>query len=605
MVSRLALLQSRLAWLRRLRAASRIGLAVCSAAGCFGAALLVIFALDWSFTLGIQERLFVMATAAAMLAWAGRRIFRSLRGSRESQWSVALLVERQQEIDSDLIAALQFDLQKQTTSESAGLSAAVVEYVARAAPQIDVFQSVSATPVLKSLAAASTIWVVVAILALSFPSHAAAFINRLRLGSQSYPSRTQIAQITVGPSVVYSASTGNSLQEVTEAEGAPVEFMVACTGALPSVATVYIHALSGSNSATRVELLPASSDALSSRRGQFVGRLPRLIEDVTYEILAGDARTPPARLRMTPLPIVDLALHVKPPAYAANAKPSPEASGAAHSVLEGSSLALSLHSVNHKPLKSVSISVHRGADVESIPCQPRDEHRLHWSPPATCPALESLQADLKYEVEIVDDEGLTPLSAPRGLVRVRPDAPPTGAIELVHRVVLPAARPVLRFRASDDFGIAGVELLLDVERANGTARDAGDGLALKSSANGQPAGAQTSPPINHAAQTHRYAVLAADAPVTGDQLPMTVTYTLDLAPLDLSPGDRLKLAAEITDYRGQSPGRPGGAKAITESRLIEVSDENGVLSAIRDGDQRTEQQLNDLIRRQLHLGETP
>jgi hypothetical protein len=177
------------------------------------------------------------------------------------------------------------------------------------------------------------------------------------------------------------------------------------------------------------------------------------------------------------------------------------------------------------------------------------------------------------------------------------------ALELVHRVVLPAARPVIKFRAADDFGVASLDLVVDIERAaQGAAETTNDeSVEMDPSA----AAPQIAPPAQAVAEVTRLPLPLAEQPLASEHLPWTSTYALDLSPLALAPGDRLKLVIEATDYRGQEIGSQGGVKSMSEPRLLQIADENGVLAAIREHDQRSEAQLNELIRRQMSIGEQP
>src|SRR5207247_282243 len=105
---------------------------------------------------------------------------------------------------------------------------------------------------------------------------------------------------------------------------------------------------------------------------------------------------------------------------------------------------------------------------------------------------------------------------------------------------------------------------------------------------------------------HRFDVLAGQPPLTGDHLPATGSYSLALSPLALVKGDSLKLTLEATDYRGQNDqGEASGRIAFSDSLVLEVSDEGGVLAAISQADQRSEQQLTEIIKRQLGTGDEP
>src|SRR5690349_20009456 len=84
---------------------------------------------------------------------------------------------------------------------------------------------------------------------------------------------------------------------------------------------------------------------------------------------------------------------------------------------------------------------------------------------------------MRYEIQAIDDDGLAPQTPQRGAIRIKPDQPPTSVAEIVHRVVLPAAEPVVSYRASDDYGISRLALLVEVQRssqATGAVPPAGD-----------------------------------------------------------------------------------------------------------------------------------
>ena len=74
-----------------------------------------------------------------------------------------------------------------------------------------------------------------------------------------------------------------------------------------------------------------------------------------------------------------------------------------------------------------------------------------------------------------------------------------------------------------------------------------------------------------------------------------------MSQLGLEKGDRLKLTVEVLDYRGDQD----GVWASSEPIYLEVSDESGVLAAISETDERSEQRLDDLIRRELGIGDEP
>jgi hypothetical protein len=595
MVSRLSILRSRLARLRRVRGLLRIASGMLALLASVGLALYIVFLTDWVFRLTIVERAVVMTLAAAGVFWAYVRLAHPLLwGRRESEVETALFVQRQHDIDSDLVAALQFADTQRPLLGSAQLAEAVVDYVGRAAPSIDVFQGLSVTQLFRRLAGVMAVLAVAVGLAVAAPGHVAAFANRLLFGAQPYPTRTQIEQIIVGRTVVYSsANDDQQLADVKAPEGQPLRFTVVCAGALPASASVQVEPRGQASSGTRIELKPDSP-----RSNTYSGRLPRLVEDATYRLRVGDAETAAARIQMIPLPMVELQLVERPPAYTGLEKTSLDPAARTASILAGSSIELAIAGTNHKPLKSVFVELQTAAESERIELEPLDPDRLRWSAPDDCPALTDIRSDRRYEVQVVDDDDLAPQVPLRGVIRVRPDLPPSAALELVHRVVLPTARPVVTFRATDDYGIVKAELIVDVERGTASAESAAAADSLAAVEADRSDGPR---PV----ESHHFSLPLAAQPLVGDQLPMASTYHLELEPLALAPGDRLRLVVAITDYRGQPVGQPGGEQAMSDARILEIAGENDVLAAIREADQRSEVQLNELIRRQLGIGEQP
>jgi hypothetical protein len=71
-------------------------------------------------------------------------------------------------------------------------------------------------------------------------------------------------------------------------------------------------------------------------------------------------------------------------------------------------------------------------------------------------------------------------------------------------------------------------------------------------------------------------------------------------PRELKSG-RLSLGLVSTlDYRGDLPGESYPSDPL----VLEISDEAGVLAAISQADEKSEQRLTDIIKQQLGIGET-
>jgi hypothetical protein len=157
--------------------------------------------------------------------------------------------------------------------------------------------------------------------------------------------------------------------------------------------------------------------------------------------------------------------------------------------------------------------------------------------------------------------------------------------------VLPKAKPVIEYRANDDFGVAGVRLLVQVEKQSASASS--DKGRLVESAENEAAATEKPPRV--------FELVRADQIALPERLPLTGKYPLDLATFDLVKGDRVRLVLEVQDYRGAQVGQTYQSDPL----YLEISDESGVYAAILEADQKSEKQLNEIIRRELGIGETP
>jgi hypothetical protein len=238
-----------------------------------------------------------------------------------------------------------------------------------------------------------------------------------------------------------------------------------------------------------------------------------------------------------------------------------------------------------------------------------DADGTRWSLPVKGTVFSPLLRETRFEIQVIDQDGLQLESPLRGAIRIKADRPPLCAGGVVHRVVLPTAKPVIEYRVNDDYGIAGLVLQVQVERGQNGA-----------SATDRPVGAETSPSgESSSGQAPQPVELSAALPLIEtppilltDRLPYSSRYELDLAslqvvkdgrpvPAALVKGDRLKLTLQATDYRGDL----AGESYLSEPLVLEISDESGVLSAISEADQRSEERLEEIIKQQLGIGGSP
>jgi hypothetical protein len=604
-MTRLATLRSQLAALRRARALVRGTTAWSSLGTALLWALAGIFLLDVVFELEVPQRVVVIALAIGAVARAGWRFTRPLLEQREDDVDMALLVERQQKIDSDLVAALQFESADAPRWGSPQLEGAVIDYVSAVGRGINVFEGFNREQMVRRGTLLGVSLVAVLAAAAVFPGHAKAFVNRLLLGSQHYPTATVIEKIAVNDrEVLIRAEHGARPITVKAAQGKPLKFRVLASGKSPAKGIIRVVATGPGRSKTSFDLEPLKNEPTQPGNAMantaevvFTGEMSRLMENISYKVFLGDAWTDAATIEMVPLPAVESRLALIPPKYASVGKDQFDPTARQVSVLEGSSLEIAVHSTNNKPLEKVALSVKSGDQAARLDLKQQDAEGLAWALPAGTSPFKNIRTETRYEIEAVDADGLSPEVPIRGTIRIRPDRPPSGSAEVVHKVVLPSAEPVIEYRANDDYGLSQIALIAEIERQDPSR------LAAETTDLGQ---GTLTPAKEVPAEIHRYSVLPPGKVVRADRLPLVAGHRLSLSPLKLAKGDRVKLTLEVTDYRGENDaGEPVGAPWQSDPLVLEISDESGVLAAISEADQRSEQRLTDIIKRQLGIGETP
>ncbi len=594
----------------------------------------------------------------------------------EDDIEVALLVERNQGIDSDLVAAMQFESPEAAGWGSRQLEAEVISAVASLGSSVNVFSGFSREMMIRRGAVLAATAGVVLLLVLLFPRHAEVFFNRLLLGGRHYPTATNIDRILVNAAPVLVREQHDTQPAGTRsAQGLPLVFQVVGSGSAPERHEVWLasteswqrrrldlleipleerHArlvtaserveeamtggeidvsapwveeltpllaadaagvLTDLHKATRDRTQLASAKAglakqLSAWPGEakerhvFEGSLPRMVDPVQFKVYLRDGWTDPAEISMIPLPVVETALKPEPPAYARGAAEA-EFDPAARqiSVLEGSRVELSINCVN-KPLKAAWFVVKDQEQARRWEMLPADESRKSWKLPINDTPLAEVRAPIRFEIQVTDDDELH-LEAPiRGNIRLKADRRPTISAGLVLRVAVPTAKPEIEYRVNDDYGIASLALRVQVNRQGetyapppATEEPAGDVQPTETSAENSPTG----PGASTEAEEKTLVIREAGSPLAGSALPLNGSYRLDLSPLALEKGDQLRLTLEATDYRGDTPGET----AQSEPLILEISDESGVYAAILEADERSEQRLSEIIKRQLGIGDVP
>ena len=76
--------------------------------------------------------------------------------------------------------------------------------------------------------------------------------------------------------------------------------------------------------------------------------------------------------------------------------------------------------------------------------------------------LERVEKPTRYEVQVVDEDGLQLEQPIQGFIRIKADQRPRISRRRGDRFVLPTASPVIEYRANDDFGIGKLLIHLQV-----------------------------------------------------------------------------------------------------------------------------------------------
>ena len=520
------------------------------------AALVVDFLCDWTLRFSFAQRAFILAVFLLLKLAGLRRFVWPAVISRETVIDRALAVERRRGIDSDLVAALQFESTAARTWGSSQLQAAVVDSVAGLSeshlcdeePSDHVLRR-KATP----LAVAAGI---ILCAAAFFPAHTKAFVDRFLLGSARYPTQTTITRIVINGKEALPKGPPGGATNIPF--GPPIKFEIESTGVAPESGDVRVTS-QAEGTATIVLLNPAADKSA----GSYAGELPRLAETVSYQITLGDAWTEPGTIRVIPAPVVSLDLDHTPPAYAAKPQASRRGTGSRQiSVLEGSQVSLTVKCTN-KALAKAELIV----GSQRLPLTSHDDGKRTWKLEGETP-LARITAAVSFEVEVVDVDGLSPDQPLHGYIHLEADRPPRVAGAVVTERVLPAARPVITWGAADDNGIAEIRLLKQVTRAGGQVEQSQE-IVRKIAAKEQP------------------------------QPVLRGRHTLDLKPLGLAKGDEVRVTLEAVDFRGDQP----GTSARSDGIVFTVTDESGILAGLIEADEKSARQLDQIIQRQLGIGE--
>lgn len=579
-MTRLAKLRKRLLKLRRRRRRVRRGTGL----ALLGVALLwlstVAFGIDWLLEMNRPLRIVLLVIAAGVLVWVFWRFARPWFRVRETELDVALMVQQQHHIDSDLVAALQFESPEAARWGSVELEQKVVDQTAQVGGRLDVMRGFSRRHLMWTATLLAATGLLVGLGARRFPGHAAAFLNRMFLGPQHYPTRTTIDAVKInGHEIELNAWRRQVLKSPY---GQPVRFEATCSGQPPGTIAVELQTDGGLE--TAVALKPSGKTA-----GGFTGRLPRLVDSVDCrlsvshryrlqlgpldlgEILLDDAWTDPVRLEVVPLPMIEVRLEVTPPSYAAATESASSTSTGLRqiSVIEGSRVMVRITSdkVLQQAVLSIDGQEYRMVrDLTSAVPKGRDG----WILEAEGNPLDVVLEPVHYAVQVTDADGLQLERPIRGAVRIKADSRPRILASILTPYVLPEARPSVSYNVWDDYGLARLAIFPSVTHDDGSTEEVEEIVLYD---------------------------LSSDAALRKNRQDR---FRLDLAPLELVKGDQLQLVLEAVDFRG---GRQPGKATLSETLVFQVTDELGIKAAMSEIDRESARQFETMIELQIDVGE--
>ena len=534
-------------------------------------ALAVAFPIDWYFQRGMDlwQRLFLLAVVAAAIGYAFRRYSLPWLGRRETELDLALLVEHAEQIDTDLVAAIEFEWPEARQWGSEQLQQAVIDQVAVKERQINVMKNLPSRDLpgrLKLLALTVVLWAIVAAL---LPQYVLTFLDRLLLGSMHYPTRTQIELLIINDREFDPAGFGR--QSIHVRYGLPVKFEARVAGELPPAGSANLTAVS--NGAR----LDVAMKPIDGQPGVFTADLPRLVGPVACQFFFNDAWTDAGRLIASPLPVVELEPQVVPPPYAVTDGPAlvtiPRGMRQ-FSVIEGSLVRMKARC--DKPLRE-SVLTLDDKPFRMSRHESSSETSEVWILAEEESPLGCVVQPLRFSLQVTDVDDQQMERPIEGVVRIQPDLPPRVAAATRTPHVLPTAHPTIYLRATDDLALGRIWLACEITHGDPARGDASQGDA-------------------RTAEVTVYQ-LAADAK---PQRNIENDYAFDLTPLKMTKGDTLKVTVWAKDFRGSREGKSASAEPLT----YHVTDEQGILATMSESDRHSARELKTMIQRQLGIGES-
>lgn len=558
--------------------------------------VLLAFAVDWSFEPGKPLRGVIWGVSALGLLGAFLVFVRPWLQRAETLEELALQVERQHAIDSDLVAALQFESAEAPQWGSPQLAGAVVSYVAEFSPNLDVFEGFTWKKLEQRAGLLAVLTLGLGLLAVFVPLHLKTFGQRMLFANLHYPTKTLIDQIEINETVVFPSDNAS----FASPHGESLTFRVTASGVLPSKGDLRLKSLSRDS----VVELPLEKQGENTEEGTatYTAELPKLVDSLTWQVFMGDAWTEPRLVDLIPLPVVSVLLTPESPQYileAGDENHRPREGAWQLAVVQNSNVNLALRCTN-KELKSAWVTIEdktwpltgppagqeksdnwAGELVGKVGASFTAGEAGVWTLPVQGTPLENIQAPVRYEIQVEDVDGLQLPKPLHGYISLKTDKPPRIGAAITFNRYLPTAKPLIEFGAADDYGLAKILVHMELVPAN----PAMDTPAPKPLVR-EIMLPQTGEPVTMLRE--RYQVELAK---------LTDFYASPIQPL-FQKGDQLKITLEAFDYRGELPGE----SKVSEPLVITITDRIGLGADLNDTNRLSAKQINAIIQQELGIG---
>lgn len=552
-----------------------------------------LFVLDWLLELTVALRVVLFALAAGLAVAAARRYVLPWFAGLESELDLALLVQRHFGIDSDLVAALQFERPEAVQWGSVELEQTVIRHVASQAEKLPLIEDVPRAPLKKRvLASICGVALIVGLVAL-FPEHVAIFTKRLLLHDVSYPTATRVDEVSVNGCFIAWDQPGQELR--CKANGT-VDILVITSGKIPKAGQAVFRTVNDRRE-LRIPLVPTenhSNKSVLPSQKVFSGKLNGLNQVCRLRMVLGDTTSQWVDLAIVPPPVVLTWFAYQDGLSSDTSHNKPEiAFGKTQvSVRQGTRVVVGLAAKSKlqpvtAALGELEVPLQRGipreletrffeilrnnpGDPKGMSTRENEKNdtplEIWWLDPTQTP-LEKTEYPVRIRFTVRDQFGLEPAAPVEAFVSVRPDYPPQIEARTITRLVLPSAQPSVYVDARDDVGLREIRVLGKLIRADGEEGPTCQWVLWQSK---------------------------------GDSIRvLNDKYKVDLQPLQAKKGDKIELVVVAEDDRGSDQ---SGVAAHTDAILMEVTDLAGILAVMAEADRESAAQLQEMINYQLDVG---